>query len=304
MQVPFDDPRMARAQREIDFVRLLRDVPAITESSSSIRPAGAAAGLRFANERDRQPAGSGAGSPLRQDAHRAHVLRAGVLPQRIGTASHHRRALGRRGTGKSRRLKSTSTRSGRRAQARVGRAGYVYVVDENGYLIAHPDMSAVFQKRDLSKLLQLRVAAAASDARDAPTGTAGLHGDQVLTSQATIERLGWRVVAEHPLDEAIVPLRGTIELSAIFFVVGSGAVGDRERLAGSPDGRAIACCSRAQRGSVLASSGTESPSGRATSSRPSARRSTAPPDSSRSRTQPSSRRSRRARASWRRPTRS
>jgi signal transduction histidine kinase len=81
-------------------------------------------------------------------------------------------------------------------------------------------MSAVYQKRDLSKLLQLRVAAAASGAHDAPAGTAGLHGDQVLTSQTTIERLGWRVVAEQPLDEAFVPLRGTIELSAIFFVVG------------------------------------------------------------------------------------
>src|SRR5512146_542653 len=31
MQVPFDDPRMARAQREVDFLRLLRDVPAISE---------------------------------------------------------------------------------------------------------------------------------------------------------------------------------------------------------------------------------------------------------------------------------
>ena len=31
MQVPFDDPRMARAQREIDFLRLLRDVPPISE---------------------------------------------------------------------------------------------------------------------------------------------------------------------------------------------------------------------------------------------------------------------------------
>jgi signal transduction histidine kinase len=42
----------------------------------------------------------------------------------------------------------------------------------------------------------------------------------VLTSQATVKGLGWRVVAEQPLDEAFVPLRGAIELSAIFFVVG------------------------------------------------------------------------------------
>ena len=31
MEVPFTDPALAREQREIDFLRLLRDVPAITE---------------------------------------------------------------------------------------------------------------------------------------------------------------------------------------------------------------------------------------------------------------------------------
>jgi len=31
MEVPFTDPAIAREQREIDFLRLIRDVPAITE---------------------------------------------------------------------------------------------------------------------------------------------------------------------------------------------------------------------------------------------------------------------------------
>jgi signal transduction histidine kinase len=106
------------------------------------------------------------------------------------------------------------------SQARVGTAGYVYVVDGQGFLIAHPDMSAVYQKRNLSGLPQIRVAHAASDAHDGLTGTAGLRGGRVLTSQARIESLGWLVVAEQPLDEAFIPLRGTIGLSAIFFVIG------------------------------------------------------------------------------------
>ena len=106
------------------------------------------------------------------------------------------------------------------SQARVGTAGYVYVVDAQGYLIAHPDTSAVYQKRNLSGLPQIRVAHAASDAHDGLTGTTGLRGGRVLTSQARIDSLGWLVVAEQPLDEAFIPLRGTIELSAIFFVVG------------------------------------------------------------------------------------
>ena len=83
-------------------------------------------------------------------------------------------------------------------------------------------MSVVYQKRDLSELPQIRAAGAASDAHVVVTETAGLRGGRVLTSQATIEQLGWRVVAEQPLDEAFAPLRGTIALSAIFFVIGLG----------------------------------------------------------------------------------
>src|SRR2546422_10207455 len=59
------------------------------------------------------------------------------------------------------------------SQIRVGKAGHAYVVDSRGQLIAHPDISLVLQKTDLSALPQVQQAQAASaavaDAETVPT---------------------------------------------------------------------------------------------------------------------------------------
>src|SRR5262249_59186235 len=95
-------------------------------------------------------------------------------------------------------------------------------VDQRGILVAHPDMSAVLQKRNLSELPQIRSAQATPQAADVTTESAGLRGGRVVTSSAVIEPLGWRVFTEQPLAEAFPPLQGAIRLSAIFFVAGPG----------------------------------------------------------------------------------
>ena len=40
----------------------------------------------------------------------------------------------------------------------VGDAGYAYIVDNNGQLVAHPDISLVLRRPDLSQLPQIQAA--------------------------------------------------------------------------------------------------------------------------------------------------
>ena len=59
------------------------------------------------------------------------------------------------------------------SRIRMGQAGYAYVVDSLGLLVAHPDISLVLQKRDLSALPQVRAArATGTGAEEAATGAA------------------------------------------------------------------------------------------------------------------------------------
>src|SRR5207302_1629198 len=58
------------------------------------------------------------------------------------------------------------------SQIKIGKAGHAYVVDSRGQLIAHPDISLVLQKTDLAALPQVRQAHAAPAAlADAETAT-------------------------------------------------------------------------------------------------------------------------------------
>ncbi len=221
MEVPLDDPAAARAQREIDFLRLLRDVPAISEivqldSTGKVQLLVS----RIAPDETRSQRDLAADSRFA----RTRIGRTYFGPVYFRNGSEPYLTISVPwGDGAPEVAAAEVNLSALRqviSQARVGTAGYVYVVDEHGYLIAHPDMSAVYQKRDLSALPQIRAAKAASDVQGLLTEAAGLQGGRVLTSQARVGQLGWLVVAEQPLDEAFAPLRGTIGLSGIFFVIG------------------------------------------------------------------------------------
>jgi signal transduction histidine kinase len=93
----------------------------------------------------------------------------------------------------------------------VGAAGRAYVVDSSGFLIAHPDISLVLHKTDLSRLLQVRAARDASSAKTAISMVADDRlGQPVLTSFAPIPALSWFVFVEQPVAEAFAPLYATL----------------------------------------------------------------------------------------------
>ncbi|HZT64051.1 MAG TPA: cache domain-containing protein, partial [Burkholderiales bacterium] len=107
---------------------------------------------------------------------------------------------------------------------RIGDRGLAYVVDSRGQLIAHPDISLVLQKLDLSALPQVKAAREAGSGGDAGrvSISRSLQGREVLTAYAGIAPLGWLVFVEQPLTEAFAPLYASLARTGLLLLAGLG----------------------------------------------------------------------------------
>jgi signal transduction histidine kinase len=105
---------------------------------------------------------------------------------------------------------------------KVGEHGAAYVVDADGKLIAHPDLSRVLRNTDLSGLAQVRAARAPESPEGAPYVAEDMSGRQVLTANAAIAPLGWRVFVELPVDEAYAPLYTSLSIRGALLLGGLG----------------------------------------------------------------------------------
>jgi len=106
------------------------------------------------------------------------------------------------------------------SQIKVGQTGYAYVVSREGDLIAHPDISLVLQKRNLSNLSQVQ--AALAGAQGPFTAQSNLAGQQVFPAYAVIPNLGWVVLVERPTAEAYAPLYASILRTSVLLLLGLG----------------------------------------------------------------------------------
>ncbi len=107
------------------------------------------------------------------------------------------------------------------SRIKVGDKGLAYVVDSQGHLIAHPDISQVLQKSDLTALPQVKAALATQDGNiDRVSIARNLQGGEVLSAYASIQSLGWHVFVEQSIAEAFAPLYESLKRTGILLLAG------------------------------------------------------------------------------------
>ncbi|HSR77658.1 MAG TPA: ATP-binding protein [Xanthobacteraceae bacterium] len=108
------------------------------------------------------------------------------------------------------------------SQIKVGARGQAYVIDQQGRLIAHPDISLVLRNTDLSRLAQVEAARAhlAGKPSDQVQEADDVRTRRVLTAYAPVAPLGWIMFVELPVEEAYAPLYATIERSGLLLLAG------------------------------------------------------------------------------------
>jgi signal transduction histidine kinase/putative methionine-R-sulfoxide reductase with GAF domain len=107
------------------------------------------------------------------------------------------------------------------SKIKVNSLARAFVVDASGHLIAHPDTSLVLRKTDLSALAQVRNARQSGDTPVEQVQEAeDLAHRRVLTAYAKVVPLGWFVFVETPAAEAFAPLYTSIQRSC-FVLLGA-----------------------------------------------------------------------------------
>lgn len=105
------------------------------------------------------------------------------------------------------------------SRIRIGTSGYAYVVERGGRLLSHPDIGLVLKQTDLSGLPQVQAALAEAPETGAGSPDPGTgrdpQGNPVLAASAPIPELGWVVLVEQPLAEAYGPLYAAMGRTAM-----------------------------------------------------------------------------------------
>ena len=104
---------------------------------------------------------------------------------------------------------------------KIGVKGKAYVVDGTGKLIADPDIGLVLRKTDYSRLDHVKAALAGPAAANEPARLAlDLAGKEVLTAFSSVPPLHWKVFVEQPVSEVYATLNATIVRAGLLMLAG------------------------------------------------------------------------------------
>ena len=210
------------AVRRLDFLKLLRQVPAITElvwadgeGRERLRVS------RVAMDR------INSGVDLRHEAFNAAARPDGVYWSpvffRKGSEPYMTIARGTPGTPGGVVAAEVNLKFVWDVVSRiqVGETGAAFVVDGAGQLIAHPDISLVLRKTSLQHLPHVAAALRQGAAPPAPGPfVRDLLGREVISVSMPVADLGWHVFVEMPRSEALAPLHDLARIGALVLVLG------------------------------------------------------------------------------------
>lgn len=215
-------------QRRLDYLRLFRQTPEITELAHL--DADGKETLRISrNALDTVGSGTDyAGDPRFTEARKrkSHV---GPVYFRKAAEPYVSIAVARSGADSGVTLAEVSLRHVWETVrgVKAGETGYAYIVDGNGRLIAGPDMGVAAQRPDVLHLPQV-AAATSSQASAAPHDDGafvpGLSGASVLSARGAVPASGWHVFVELPAEEARSPLWGALWRGTLVLALGLATV--------------------------------------------------------------------------------
>jgi signal transduction histidine kinase len=212
-------------ERRLDFLRLLKQVPAITEVSHL--DAAGREQLRM-SRLAMDVVGSQADFSADPKFRQAKSGRTYYGPVTFRKDSEPYMTIAMAGTGQAAGVTAVEVNLkfiwDVVSRIKVGKAGHAYAVDGGGHLLAHPDISLVLQKTSFSGLPQVQAAIGGTAPAAAESDDLALAHDfknrRVLTSYATIPSLRWAVFVEQPLGEAFETLRSSVQRTALLLLFG------------------------------------------------------------------------------------